>query len=146
MGVIDERSDLCTMLHVLDFIFSFLHIVFTLFNLIGWVWWRTRRIHLVTILLTALSWFVLGNWYGWGYCFLTDWQWTVKEKLGEKNLPSSFIKYFADKIFRIDSNPQFISILTLICFVVALILSIYLNFFRSNSQRRGVRIKNNNLH
>ena len=128
------------MLHALDYLFSFLHIAFTLFNLVGWIWKRPRRIHLITILLTTASWFILGIWYGWGYCFLTDWQWTIKEKLGERNLPSSFIKYFADKISGGNISPGFINYATLICFLVAAIMTIYLNFFRSkyvasNAQR-----------
>ena len=127
------------MLYILDYFFSFLHIAFTLFNLLGWIWTKTRKIHLVTISLTAASWFVLGIWFGWGYCFLTDWQWTIKEKLGERNLPSSFIKYFADKISGKDIDPTFINTATLVCFLVAVILTIYFNFFlRTPSNRRKV--------
>ena len=115
------------MLHFLDYFFSFLHIAFTLFNLVGWIWQSTRRIHLITILLTAASWFILGIWYGWGYCFLTDWQWAIKEKLGERNLPSSFIKYFSDKLIGSDINTSLINSCTLIGFLLATMLSIYLN-------------------
>jgi hypothetical protein len=115
------------MLRILDYLFSFLHIAFTLFNLFGWIWPKTRRIHLITLGLTTASWFILGIWYGWGYCFLTDWQWRVKEKLGEYNLPSSFIKYFADKISGGNINPSFINSVTLVCFLAAAILSIYFN-------------------
>ena len=115
------------MLYALDYFFSFLHIGFTLFNLVGWIWRRTRRIHLITILLTAASWFILGIWYGWGYCFLTDWQWAIKEKLGERNLPSSFVKYFADKVTGSDISTSLIITSTLVGFLLATILSIYLN-------------------
>ena len=124
------------MLHALDYFLSFLHIAFTLFNLVGWIWPRTRRLHLITISATAASWFILGIWNGWGYCILTDWQWAVKEKLGETNLPSSFIKYFADKVTGADINASLINIVTLICFIAAVVLTIYFNFFRRVSLPR----------
>ena len=66
----------------LDYAFVVLHSFLVGFNLIGWAWLRTRRIHLVTISLTMFSWFFLGLYYGWGYCPCTDWHWTVKYKLG----------------------------------------------------------------
>lgn len=118
------------MLVALDYFLSFLHIAFTLFNLVGWIWPKTRKLHLITICATAASWFIAGIWYGWGYCFLTDWQWQVKERLGERNLPSSFIKYFADKVSGADIDASLISMVTLICFLAAVILTIYVNFFR----------------
>jgi|SRR6516225_4895715 hypothetical protein len=123
------------MLRTLDYFLGFLHIAFTLFNLLGWIWPKTRRIHLITISLTAASWFILGIWYGWGYCFLTDWEWSIKQKLGEHNLPSSFIKYFADKISCGDINPSLINTVTLILFVLALGLTVYFNFFYRSVRR-----------
>ncbi len=127
------------MLRLLDFFFSFLHIAFTLFNLFGWIWPKTRKLHLITITVTAASWFILGIWYGWGYCFLTDWQWSIKEKLGERNLPSSFIKYFADRVIGGNINSTLINTVTLTCFLLAVVLTIYVNFFlrRSKEKYRG---------
>ena len=118
------------MLLVLDLFLSFLHIAFTIFNLVGWIWEKTRKLHLITIGATAASWFILGIWKGWGYCFLTDWQWSVKEQLGETNLPSSFIKYFADKVSGKDIDPSLVTNATLICFLAAVGLTIYVNFVR----------------
>jgi hypothetical protein len=122
------------MLHLLDYFLSFLHIGFTLFNLIGWIWTKTRKAHLITIGATAASWFILGIWFGWGYCFLTDWQWSVKEKLGETNLPSSFIKYFADKVSGGNIDPSLVNTITLICFLGAVVLTIYVNFIKKKSK------------
>ena len=118
------------MLSFLDILLSIAHISLTLFNLTGWIWKRTRKAHLVTLGLTLLSWFVFGIWYGWGYCFLTDWQWQVKEKLGETNLPASFIKYFADKITGKDFDPALVDNITLGCLVFAVAASLYVNFIR----------------
>jgi hypothetical protein len=118
------------MLAGLDIFLTILHIAFTLFNLLGWIWKRTRKLHLVTISVTAASWFILGIWYGWGYCFLTDWQWSIKEKLGERNLPSSFITYFANKLTGQSVSTSLITAITLVCFILATTLTIYVNFFR----------------
>src|SRR5215208_4900882 len=95
------------MLPFLDVALTILHMAFIVFNLFGWIPKRTRKAHLVCILLTAASWFVLGIWYGMGYCPITDWQWRVKEQMGEQNLPASFIKYYADKIAQRDI-PSFV--------------------------------------
>ena len=52
----------------LNIFFFVFHSVFTLFNITGWAFRKTRKWHLITMLLTAASWFILGIWYGWGYC------------------------------------------------------------------------------
>jgi hypothetical protein len=118
------------MLYLLDVFFSILHIVIIGFNLLGWIWPRTRKAHLITIAATGASWFLLGIWFGIGYCPITDWQWDVKEKLGERNLPNSFVKYMGDKITGRDLDASLIDALTLSCFIAAIILSVYFNFFR----------------
>jgi hypothetical protein len=81
------------MLVFLHYFFLIFHTVFTLFNMTGWIWKKTRRIHMITMGLTALSWFVLGIWYGWGYCVCTDWHWQVLEKLGTDSATNSYINY-----------------------------------------------------
>src|SRR5215211_4926500 len=91
-----------------DILFTILHLVIILFNLFGWISVRTRKAHLICITLTAASWFLLGIWFGIGYCPITEWQWQIKEKLGESNLPDSFIKYYGDKITGSNLNPGFI--------------------------------------
>ena len=48
--------------------FFVFHTAWIVFNCVGWAWRRTRRWHLATVSLTALSWFGLGIRYGWGYC------------------------------------------------------------------------------
>jgi hypothetical protein len=115
------------MLVFIDILFTLLHLVIIGFNLFGWIWRRTRKAHLITVILTAGSWFLLGIWYGWGYCFLTDWHWNVKQKLGETNLPNSFIKYFADKVMGMDFRAQLVDQWTLGLFVAIVVVTIYVN-------------------
>ena len=118
------------MLRLLDILLTIAHVSLTLFNLTGWIWKPTRKAHLVTLGLTLLSWFVFGIWYGWGYCFLTDWQWQVKEKLGERNLPASFIKYFVDKISGKNFDPSLVDRVTLSCLIFAIVAALFVNFIR----------------
>ena len=103
----------------------------------GWIWQQTRKAHLIVVTATAASWFILGIWFGWGYCPVTDWQWEVKEKLGEKNLPASFITYFANKLTGENFSDQFVNNITLIVFLVIIIITIYVNFFRRAPDKRS---------
>ena len=121
------------MLQIVDLFFTILHIAVIGFNLLGWIWEGTRSLHFYCIILTATSWFILGVWYGFGYCFITDLQWQVKEKLGEENLPNSFIKYFADKMSGENINACLIDTLTLVLFCFAVIASVYVNFLKKQA-------------
>lgn len=118
------------MLRFLDILLTIVHLAIVGFNLLGWIWPRTRKAHFVLVVLTAFSWLVLGIWFGMGYCPFTDWQWQVKQKLGETNLPNSFITYYADKITGRKIDPSFIDTATAVCFATAAVLSVYFNFFR----------------
>ena len=123
------------MLQFLDILFTIVHLSLISFNLFAWIWPVTRRAHLIVAGATSASWFILGIWYGWGYCPITEWQWNVKEKLGETNLPNSFIKYFADKITGKNFLPSLIDDVTLYTFLIAIVASIYVNFFRKRKKK-----------
>src|SRR5262245_19219310 len=66
-----RHAGVSPMLHILNVGFLVLHATWVLFVCLGWIWKRTRRWHLAAVTLTALSWFGLGIWYGWGYCLCT---------------------------------------------------------------------------
>ena len=89
-------------LNVAFFVF---HTLWILFNCLGWAWRRTRRLHLATVSLTALSWFGLGAWYGWGYCPCTDWHWQIRERLGYHD-PPSYIQLLIRELTTIDLGPD----------------------------------------
>lgn len=125
------------MYHLFDFCFTILHLFIVGFNLLGWIWKRTRRLHFILVLLTACSWLILGIWYGLGYCPVTDWQWQIKEQLGETNLPNSFIKYFVDKITGHDVSADLIDGATAIGFAIAATLSVYLNFIGKTKYKKN---------
>ncbi|HCN84632.1 MAG TPA: DUF2784 domain-containing protein, partial [Sphingobacteriaceae bacterium] len=82
----------------LNIFFFVFHTLFTVFNVVGWIFPKTRRLHLITMSLTAFSWFILGIWYGWGYCFCTDWHWDVREKLGYHDRSNSYIHFLILKL------------------------------------------------
>lgn len=114
----------------LDIFFLIFHTALTLFNLFGWIWRPLRKINLITLSLTGISWFIAGIFYGIGYCPLTDWHWKVLHKLGHYNLPDSYIKYILDRITGLDFNASFIEKMTVVMFFIAVGISLYVNFFR----------------
>ena len=120
---------------ILDYLMTLLHLLIVGFNLLGWIWPATRKVHFIVVVVTASCWLILGIWYGVGYCPLTDWQWQVKEHLGEQGLPNSFIKYMVDKVSPIAVSSDTIDTLTAGGFAIAAFLSVYLNFFRKKKGR-----------
>ncbi|QNL49045.1 DUF2784 domain-containing protein [Olivibacter sp. SDN3] len=120
---------------LLDLLLTLLHLVIIGFNLLGWIWRATRKLHFYVILATAFSWLVLGIWFGIGYCPITDWQWQVKKELGEKDLPNSFIKYIVDKLTGLNSDADWIDTITAISFAIVTLLSIYLKFFHKRNKK-----------
>ena len=122
------------MLILLDWFFLIFHTAIIIFNLFGWAWDKTRRANLFLLILTGCSWFILGIWYGIGYCPVTDWHYKVLRNLGDNNLPNSYVKYLIDRITGIDLDPTMVDIAVIIFFLLALCTSIYLNFFKSNHE------------
>ena len=120
----------------LDMLLTFVHLAIVFFNLFGWIPKATRKAHFVSILLTAVAWFLLGIWFGIGYCPVTDWQWKVKENLGEHGLPSNFIEYIAEKMTGHDFDSGFVSTVIAICFALAAFLSVYVNFLLPRKMKR----------
>ena len=112
---------------LLDVLFVVFHTALVGFNMLGWAWRRTRRLHLLTIGVTLLFWFGAGIAYGWGYCPLTDWHWDVKRALGETGLPASWIKYHLDAVTDIDWNAALVDAVVVGSALVALGLSVMLN-------------------
>jgi hypothetical protein len=125
------------MLKLLDFFFIAFHSVLILFNLFGWITKRTRRLNLITLLLTGASWFILGIFYGIGYCPLTDWHFRILGKLGERDLPMSYISYLLTRFTGMHFNENLIDSLTLWFFLIALLISFFVNFFYPRLKRRA---------
>ena len=111
----------------LDIAFLVGHSALIVFNLLGWTWRKTRRLNLLSILLTAASWLAFAPWYGLGYCPCTDWHWQVKEALGQTNLPNNYLTYLFDAWTGIEITDDFAERLAWFCLTPALIVSVGLN-------------------
>ena len=124
--------------HFLDILFLVFHTALVGFNLLGWIWRSTRRLHLAIIGLTLLSWFGLGIFYGWGYCPCTDWHWQVKRRLGESDLPASYVTYYLNLLTGISWKPDLVDGLVLLFGLTAFLCSLILNL-RDRKRARDAR-------
>ncbi|NMC38558.1 MAG: DUF2784 domain-containing protein [Bacteroidales bacterium] len=114
--------------HILDIFFILFHSSLVIFNLVGWIWKKTRIYNLITLGLTGASWLFLGIIVGtMGYCPLTGWHFSVLEKLGKTGLPNSYMKYLADRITGFDLSSKLVDDVTLYAFIAALLISVLLN-------------------
>ena len=115
----------------LDIFFVVFHTTLILFNLLGWIWKKTRVWNLVVLLLTGSSWLFLGLIVGTlGYCPLTEWHFRILEKLGHHDLPNSYIKYLADRLSGLDINAVFVNDITLYAFLGVLVVSVLMNLLQ----------------
>ncbi len=114
-------------LHLANFFFYVFHTVLIIFNLFGWIHAKTRKLNLISLLATFGSWVLLGIWKGWGYCFLTDWHYEILRRLGERELPSSYIAFLVERITGWLPETTLVNSLTLGLAVLALFCSLWVN-------------------
>ncbi|MCX7974931.1 MAG: DUF2784 domain-containing protein [Candidatus Aminicenantes bacterium] len=112
---------------LLNLFFFIFHSFLVIFNLLGWIWRKTRLINLIIIILTLGSWFILGFWYGYGYCPFTDWHWQVREKLGNFDHPPSYTAFLIREITGWEPPDKIINSLTLGLLLLAFLASISAN-------------------
>ena len=108
---------------LLDILFHIVHLAVIIINLTFWLSAKTRKIHLVVMLTTLFSWIAVGAFYGWGYCFLTDWHWRLKISMGETTLPHNYLAYLANNLMGLSLDEGLIDHLTYIVFGLAILLS-----------------------
>jgi len=118
----------------MDYIFHALHVLIIGFNLFGWIFPKTRLANLIGLSATGFFWLIVGIWYGFGYCPITDWHWQYKESQGEHNLPNNYIKYAFDEITQKDWDPTVVDWITGLAFAGAFIVSIFLNIKSSRAR------------
>jgi len=116
------------MYYLLDKFFFVFHTMIIAFNLFGWIWQKTRRANLMVLSLTGASWFVLGIWYGIGYCPCTDWHWQVRMELGHLDMPNSYVKFLIDSITGLEVPAGLADEITAVCFGLAVVASLYTNW------------------
>ena len=126
------------LLHIADIFFVVFHSTLTIFNAIGWIWKKTRKLNLITLLFTGASWFILGLFYGIGYCPLTEWHFQILRKMGHRNLPYSYIEYLIERMSPFNPSSELVDTTTAVVFFIALALSILLNI---RDKRKAKRIR-----
>lgn len=109
------------MTEIYDVFFHVIHLTVIIINTTFWMSFRTLRLAQITLSLTLISWIGFGFKYGFGYCFLTDWHWQLKESMGDRNLPMSYIKLVLDRTFGGDWNPEAVDKGTTVVIFVALL-------------------------
>ncbi|MDN3724826.1 DUF2784 family protein [Aequorivita sp. SDUM287046] len=117
-------------LHLGNLLFIVFHTGLIFFNLFGWVYRKTQKLHLFTLSITLFSWVILGIWKGFGYCFLTDWHYEILRQLGKTDLPNSYISYLSETFTGWRPEAQLVEVLTLVFTLLALLISVWVNFFK----------------
>lgn len=115
------------MYRFLDYFFIVFHTAIILFNSFGYIWKKTRKANLILLLLTAFSWFILGIWYGWGFCVCTEWHWEVREHLGYGHPEDSYTHFLAKLLTGKNFPQNIVDIVTAAMFFISFALSIMLN-------------------
>ena len=116
------------MVHFPDIFFIVFHTGLIFFNLFGWIFKSLRKSNLIVLILTGCSWFILGIFYGIGFCPFTEWHWQVLHKLGQYNLPDSYISYLVERLTGFLPDAKLTDIFTFVLYFIALGISIYVNF------------------
>ena len=122
------------MYQFLNIFFFVFHTVFILFVLFGWILRKTRTAHLAALTITALCWFGLGLFYGFGYCPCTDWHWRVREHLGYYEMPRSYIKFLINVPTGWNPSDDLVDIVTVSIFFIVFAIAIALRFLKRPAQ------------
>lgn len=119
---------------VLNVFFLVFHSAWTLFNCIGWIFPRTRKWNLITLIITGCSWFILGIWYGWGYCWCTDMHWEVRKEMGVADPEHSYIAFLIRLVTGLKLPSGIVDTMTAVVFFSCLFLSLFL-FIRDRKKQ-----------
>jgi len=124
-------------LKIFDAFFIGFHTILILFNVFGWLVPRWRFANFISLSLTAFSWFILGIWFGWGYCVFTDWHWQIRDMLGYQNASSSYIQFLILELTNMDIPANLVDASTAIVFFVVFVISTYLNLKKWLAKKTG---------
>lgn len=114
-------------LQSLNVFFLVFHTAIVLFNVFGWMHYRTRRYNLALLLLTLFSWVGMGLRYGVGYCICTDWHWQVRQALGYHDTAGSYIQFLIESLTPFRTTPLLVSNGSATVFLICLFMSVTLN-------------------
>ncbi|MFO7604097.1 MAG: DUF2784 family protein [Gammaproteobacteria bacterium] len=115
-------------LKLADVVLFWAHALVALLCVLGWLIPGAERAHLLLILLIGFSWYGLGMRYGIGYCFLTDWQWRVRQRLGRVPQHGSFVQLLLERSSGLHLNPERVKNFAYISYWLSAAISVYINF------------------
>jgi hypothetical protein len=116
------------------------HILLMLFILFAWYSSRLRLVHIIVSILTGLSWMLFVQSKGFGYCILTDLHWQILRKLGETNLPETYLQYLYEKLTGLSLQKKTGYFITLSFLLFSIGVSTTL-FFRKNLKANKIKVK-----
>ena len=111
-------------LRLADTVLHLSHIAVILFSAFGWLLPSARPLHLGLQGLVLFSWFGLGSFKGWTYCFLTDIHWRVKQALQRPARGDSYVKLLVDRLSGRDTDAATVNEATVSVLFVTTTLSL----------------------
>lgn len=121
---------------LLDYFFLVFHGLLIIINVLGWIWSRTRKLQLYVLALTLFSWLIMGYFYGWGYCVLTDWHWDVLQELGQRPDQNAYVQYLFYRWFNLDVTREFSDQITIVFLLVGVAGAIYMRWVYAKIKKR----------
>ncbi len=119
--------------NTLDVFFNFIHIIIILINCFGWAFKETLKLNIILLLITMLSWTILGIFFGLGFCFLTNLHFSLLGELKSTNIPFSYLDYLLIENFNLKVSSQTISLLSIVVVFSSLTISIKKNLYSINN-------------
>ena len=107
------------LLKVMNALMHFAHLSFVIFCMIGWLL-PYQWLYLAAMVGVLLSWFGLGIFFGFGYCFLTAIHWRIRRRLGIVDRTDSYVEWLVNRIGVYSFSKNTINQLTMILFFLGL--------------------------
>lgn len=117
---------------LLNALFHGVHIAIIGFIAIGWIFQHLLLLHLSFALATLGSWFILGYWFGIGYCPISSWHWRIKSALGDGRPQGTYIFQLLQNLSGKQLDPHRVDHAVVIGTVLVTTLSIVLNLIAWN--------------
>ena len=111
-------------LHFLDTLLDFTHLLLIVFIAFGWIFPDYRKAHLFVVLITGCSWIIFGFEYGANNCILTNWHYQILQKMGEINLPETYTQYALKRFTGFTVPTHSALLLTRSSWLISLVLSL----------------------
>lgn len=116
------------MLTFADWVLHLLHVLVVGLNVFGWMWSRTRKLSMILLAATALSWSLLGALYGFGFSPLTALHWKIKAAQGVEKLPDSYFVYLLQEVGGFKVNVPFVDGMAAGVLFMCIVAALFVHF------------------